>query len=47
MNEKVVSYAFNVDQLNQREVTFETEEDVSKANAALDIQVWWDVGEIP
>ena len=40
INEKVVSYAFNVDTLDQKEVTFETDEDVSKANAVLDIQVW-------
>ena len=39
VNEKVVSYAFNVDTLHQKEVTFETDEDVSKANAVLDIQV--------
>ncbi|KAF0300209.1 hypothetical protein FJT64_027243 [Amphibalanus amphitrite] len=39
VNEKVVSYAFNVDTLHQKEVTFETDEDVSKANAVLDIQI--------
>ncbi|XP_037068777.1 uncharacterized protein LOC119090088 [Pollicipes pollicipes] len=40
VNEKTVTYAFNVDTLDQKEVTFETDEDpVSKANAVLDIQI--------